>query len=144
MTKPIDLTKLEQDITSRQLTASEQETTLTAQQKEVVRTIWQTLAEVYGSTLVKQYGEVMPEAWITLLKGLTPSQIKDGLNGFLIDSEEEAAARVVQLMRDESLRQKLGAEAKKSTMKQFLMIRLLENYLDLMASFVPEFKLKPT
>jgi trehalose synthase len=76
--------------------------------------------------------------------GGIPLQIKDGLNGFLIDSEEEAAARVVQLMRDESLRRKLGAEARKSTMKKFLMIRLLENYLDLMASFVPEFKLRPT
>jgi hypothetical protein len=45
-----------------------------------VEKIWETLTEVYGSTLVKQYGEVMPEAWIALLKGLTTGQMTTGLN----------------------------------------------------------------
>jgi len=76
----IDLTDIQAQIDSRQLTASEQPTPRTERQEQIIETVWQTLADVYGSTLVTQYGEVMPEAWITLLKGLTPSQIKDGLN----------------------------------------------------------------
>ena len=76
----IDLTELQAAADSRQLSASEQPTKRTERQEQIIETVWQTLADVYGSTLVTQYGEVMPEAWIALLKGLTPSQIKDGLN----------------------------------------------------------------
>jgi hypothetical protein len=76
----IDLTELQAAADSRQLSASEQPIPRTERQEQIIETVWQTLADVYGSTLVTQYGEVMPEAWIALLKGLTPSQIKDGLN----------------------------------------------------------------
>ena len=76
----INITGLQAQIDSQQWKGSEQPTKRTEQQERIIETIWQTLADVYGSTLVTQYGEVMPEAWIALLKGLTPSQIKDGLN----------------------------------------------------------------
>ncbi len=39
-------------------------------------------------------------------------QIEDGVGGFLVDSMEEAAARIVQLLKDPQLRGILGARAR--------------------------------
>ncbi len=71
-------------------------------------------------------------------------QIKDGDNGFLVNSTEEAAERIVQIIKDTSLQEKMGQKAKESVTKQFLMPRLLEQYLDLFNSFEVSFKLKDT
>lgn len=69
-------------------------------------------------------------------------QIKDGFNGFLVSSIEETAARIVRLIRDENLRRRLGEEARKQVMDNFLMTRSLENYLDLFSSFETIYRLK--
>jgi trehalose synthase len=62
-------------------------------------------------------------------------QIENGENGFLVSSVEEAAHRIVQLLKDKKLRRRIGKRAKESATKKFLLIRLLEQYLDLFASF---------
>jgi len=69
-------------------------------------------------------------------------QIKDGDNGFLVNSPEETAERIVQIIQDTSLQEKMGIKAKESVTKQFLMTRLLEQYLDLFNAFEVSFKLK--
>ena len=61
-------------------------------------------------------------------------QIEDGFNGFLVDTVEQAAERIVQLLRDPELRRRLGAQAHESVRERFLMTRLLEDWLDLIAS----------
>ncbi len=48
-------------------------------------------------------------------------QIQDGVNGFLVDSVEQAAARIVQLLRDCELRGSVGARAKETVRRRFLM-----------------------
>ena len=58
-------------------------------------------------------------------------QIKDGKNGFLVSSPEEAAQRVVELLRNPKLREKLGKEARATVRKKFLIPRLLRDYLKL-------------
>jgi trehalose synthase len=68
-------------------------------------------------------------------------QIEDGVNGFLVSSVEETAERIVTLIRDEKLRRALGEKARESVLKRFLMTRLLEQYLDLFASFETNFRL---
>jgi trehalose synthase len=70
-------------------------------------------------------------------------QIKDGVNGFLVSSVEEAAKRIVQLVNDKGLRQRMGKNAKEIVRKNFLMTRLLEQYLDLFKSFRINFELIP-
>jgi trehalose synthase len=62
-------------------------------------------------------------------------QIDDGVNGFLVSSVEEAAQRLVQLLQDNELRRRMGARARETVKEKFLLSRLLEQYLDLMASF---------
>jgi trehalose synthase len=69
-------------------------------------------------------------------------QIEDGVNGFLVSSEEEAAQRIVQLIKDRDLRERLGQKAKETVRQQFLMIRLLEQYLDLLNSFETIYRLR--
>jgi trehalose synthase len=70
-------------------------------------------------------------------------QIKDGVNGFLVSSVEEAAKRIVQLVNDRGLRQRMGTNAREVVRKNFLMTRLLEQYLDLFKSFRTNFELVP-
>jgi trehalose synthase len=62
-------------------------------------------------------------------------QIEDGRNGFLVDTPDEAAARMVQILKDPRLREQLGASAKASVREKFLMSRLLENWLDLLIRY---------
>jgi len=70
-------------------------------------------------------------------------QIEDGVNGFLVSSVEETAERIVQLIRDEKLRKSLGKEARETVRTKFLMIRYLENYLDLIGSFETLYRYRP-
>ncbi len=71
-------------------------------------------------------------------------QIKDADNGFLVDSNEEAAERIAQIIQDASLQEKMGQKAKESVRKQFLMTRLIEQYLDLFNSIEVSFHIKAT
>jgi trehalose synthase len=60
-------------------------------------------------------------------------QIENGVNGFLVSSVDEAAERIVQLIEDPIRRQEMGRHAKETVRKRFLMVRLLEQYLDLLS-----------
>jgi trehalose synthase len=69
-------------------------------------------------------------------------QIDDGKNGFLVSSIEDAAARIVQLLKDEKLRHRLGAQARETVKRQYLLTRLVEDHLDLMGSFETIYRFK--
>jgi trehalose synthase len=68
-------------------------------------------------------------------------QIKDGVNGFLVSSVEQAAERIVQLVKDKELREQLGQKARETVRQKFLLTRYLEQYLDLLNSFEADFRL---
>jgi len=69
-------------------------------------------------------------------------QITDGENGFLVDSVDQAAEQIVQLLKDPDLRRTLGEKATETVRARFLMSRLMEDWLDLIGSFEPIFRLK--
>jgi trehalose synthase len=69
-------------------------------------------------------------------------QIRNGVNGFLVSSVEEAAKRIVQVVGDKTLRKRLGKKAKETVKKRFLLSRYLEQYLDLFNSFETVYRLK--
>jgi trehalose synthase len=69
-------------------------------------------------------------------------QIKDGANGFLVSTVDEAAKRMVQLLKDKKLRERMGRKAKESVRTKFLLTRYLEQYLDLFSSFETIYRLK--
>jgi len=69
-------------------------------------------------------------------------QIEDGVNGYLVSSVPEAAERIETLLKDRKLRDKMAKKARESVRKNFLMPRLLEQYIDLFNSFETVYKLK--
>ena len=71
-------------------------------------------------------------------------QIEDGVNGFLVSSVEEAAARIVQLLKDAKLREQMGQRARETVRRKFLLTRYLEQHLDLYNSFETIFRLRPS
>ena len=71
-------------------------------------------------------------------------QIEDGVNGFLVSSVDDAAERIVRLLEDREMRREMGRKARESVKKNFLMSRLVENYLDLFGSFQTVYKLRET
>ena len=63
-------------------------------------------------------------------------QIEHGRSGFLVGDIEGAAKRIGLLLGDASLRRNLGRRARSRVRRQFLMTRLLEDWLDLIDSLV--------
>lgn len=66
-------------------------------------------------------------------------QIDDGINGFLVNSIAETADRIVRLLKDDKLRDQMGHAAREKVRRNFLLSRLLEQYLDLFNSFEVKF-----
>src|SRR6059036_548932 len=69
-------------------------------------------------------------------------QIEDGVDGFLVSSNEEAAERIVRLLKDEKLREEIGRKARETVRKKFLLTRYAEEYLDLFDAFDKNFNLR--
>jgi trehalose synthase len=68
-------------------------------------------------------------------------QIEDGVNGYLVSSVEEAANRIVKLIKDKKLREKIGKKARETVLNNFLMLRLMEDHLDLYNAFETAYRL---
>ena len=69
-------------------------------------------------------------------------QIEDGANGFLVDSVDQAAERIVAILKNPDLGRRLGERARETVRERFLMTRLMEDWLDLIGAFEPSFRLR--
>jgi trehalose synthase len=69
-------------------------------------------------------------------------QIEDGVNGFLVSSVEEAATRIVTLLKDPDLRRTMGERARETVRQNFLLSAYLEKYLDMFNSFETIYRLR--
>jgi len=56
-------------------------------------------------------------------------QIRDGYNGYLVSTVNHCASKIVELINNKKLRNTFGKRAKKSVTQNFLMTRLLLDYL---------------
>jgi trehalose synthase len=61
-------------------------------------------------------------------------QIEDGVTGFLVDSPEACAERLVDLLQDEDLRDQMGRRGREVVREKFLTLRELTDYVTLLAS----------
>jgi trehalose synthase len=61
-------------------------------------------------------------------------QIKNGKNGYLVDTPSEAAKYAIRLLRKEALREKMGREAMRSVFRKFLMTSYVLRNLELYAN----------
>jgi len=121
---------------------------LSAQDSALVNALQRRATVVLQKSLREGFGLTVAEAmWkgtpvIGGRAGGIKHQIEDGENGFLVDSVEQAAERIVQVIKDHKLRERLGERARESVRRRFLMPRLLEDWLDLITSFETTFRLK--
>lgn len=124
-------------------------TIISHQDSALVNSLQSKAAVVLQKSIKEGFGLTVTEAmWkgaavIGGRAGGITHQIKNGFNGFLVSSIEETAERIVQLIKDRDLRKKLGLEARETVRNNFLMIRYLEQYLDLFNSFETIYRLKP-
>ena len=118
---------------------------LTAEDSALVNALQRRAAVVLQKSLREGFGLTVTEA---MWKGAAViggncggirHQIVDGVNGFLVDSAAAAGARIAALLRDEGLRRRLGAAARDAVRERFLLSRLVEEELNLLALFEPRF-----
>ncbi|HZD42258.1 MAG TPA: glycosyltransferase, partial [Terriglobales bacterium] len=118
---------------------------LTVEDSSLVNALQRHAAVVVQKSLREGFGLTATEAmWkgaavVAGRCGGLKHQIEDGVNGFLVSSVEEAADCIERLLKDEQLRKSVGAKAQKSVRQHFLMSRLIEQYLDLVGAFEPQF-----
>lgn len=62
--------------------------------------------------------------------GGIPLQILNGKTGFLVENNREAAKRVLGLLKDEELREKLGRDGREHVRHNFLITKHINHYLD--------------
>jgi len=119
--------------------AREDTALVNALQRRATVVLQKSLREGFGLTVTEAMWKGTPVVGGNV--GGIRYQIQDGVNGFLVSSVEEAAERIVRLIKDEELREQMGKKAKESVRERFLMIRLLEQYLDLLNSFETVYRL---
>jgi trehalose synthase len=120
---------------------SHQDTALVnALQRRATVVLQKSLREGFGLTVAEAMWKGTPVVGGNV--GGIRYQIEDGVNGFLVSSVEEAAERIIQLIKNERLRCQMGKKAKEAVRERFLLTRYLEQYLDLFNSFETIYRLK--
>jgi len=61
-------------------------------------------------------------------------QVQDGVTGYMVDSPDQAAGRILELLRDEPLRRQMGEAGHELVRERFLTVRELTDYLQLLGS----------
>lgn len=96
----------------------------------------QTAADVIVQKSIREgFGLVVTEAmWkdqpvVAGNVGGITKQIKDGVNGFLVDNVGECAEKIIYLLENPDEKKKMGEKAKETVAKNFLMPRLLRDEL---------------
>ena len=102
-----------------------------ALQRRAAVTVQKSLREGFGLTVTEAMWKGSPVVGGNV--GGIRHQIEDGRNGFLVESTEQTADRIVALLKDEPLRRRMGRTARETVREQFLLTRLLEDWLDLMS-----------
>jgi trehalose synthase len=115
------------------LTAGDDTALVNALQTRAAVVLQKSLREGFGLTVSEAVWKNTPVIGGNV--GGIRYQIEDGVNGFLVSSIEEAAERIVRLLKGEKLRNKMGCKARETVRQKFLVTRYLEQYLDLFGAF---------
>ena len=65
-------------------------------------------------------------------------QIDDGINGYLVDTVEECAEKVLTLLRNTEMAKEMGAVGREKVRKSFLITSNILNYLKLFDQLISE------
>src|SRR5256885_15805900 len=111
------------------LTSGDDSALVNALQTRAAVVLQKSLREGFGLTVAEAMWKGTPVIGGNV--GGIRYQIEDGASGFLVSSIEEAASRIVQLVKDKKLRDQMGKKARESVREKFLLARYVEQYLDL-------------
>ncbi|CAM4265867.1 glycosyltransferase [Corallococcus exiguus] len=126
----------------RLIVLSREDTALVnALQRRAAVVVQKSLREGFGLTVAEAMWKGTPVIGGNV--GGIRHQIEDGHNGFLVDSVDQCAQRIVQLLRTPKLRNQLGHHAHETVRRRFLLTRYLEQYLDLFNAFEARYHLRP-
>lgn len=94
--------------------------------------VQKSMKEGFGLTVTEALWKAKPVVASNV--GGIPLQVEDGVSGFLLNPKDEDgfADRVVRILQDADLGQKLGAAGRETVRKKYLITRLLADYLDLL------------
>ena len=92
--------------------------------------------EGFGLTVAEAMGK--GRAVIGGNAGGIRAQIEDGVNGYLVDSAEECGRRLVELLENGELRERMGQAAQARVRERFLLPRLALDYLRVVKGSNPE------
>lgn len=124
----------------RVIILSHQDTALVnALQRRAAVVVQKSIREGFGLTVAEAMWKGTP-----VIGGDTGGirrQIADGENGYLVSSIDEAADRMVELVKNKDRRDRMGTAAREGVRQKYLLTRYLEDYIDLFAAFEPCFKL---
>lgn len=95
--------------------------------------IQKSLREGFGLTVTEAMWKEKPV--VAGAAGGILMQIESGHNGFLVESIESCADRIIELLEDEALRLKMGERGRKNVLEKYLSTRHLQEYIDLFNSF---------
>ncbi|MFW6160370.1 MAG: glycosyltransferase [Acidobacteriota bacterium] len=104
-----------------------------ALQSKAAVVIQKSLREGFGLTVTEAMWKGTPVVGGNV--GGIRYQINDGENGFLVSSIEETAEKTIALLKNEELRREMAKKAREKVKEEFLMIRLLEQYVDFFNAF---------
>ena len=113
------------------LLSHENSALVNALQRRAAVVLQKSLREGFGLTVSEAMWKGTPVIGGNV--GGIPKQIEDGVNGFLVSSVEEAAERIIFLLQHPDLQVEMGQKAHDTVKENFLLVRLLEQYLDVMA-----------
>src|SRR5213595_1083654 len=115
------------------LTSGDDTALVNALQTRAAVVLQKSLREGFGLTVAEAMWKGTPVIGGNV--GGIRHQIEDGANGFLVSSNQDAAERIVRLLKDEKLRGEMGRKARETVRKKFLITRYVEEYLDLFGTF---------
>ena len=115
------------------LTSGDDTALVNALQTRAAVVVQKSLREGFGLTVAEAMWKGTPVIGGNV--GGIRYQIEDGVNGFLVSSVEQAATRIVQLLKDKKLREQMGERARETVREKFLLPRYVEQYLDLFGEF---------
>lgn len=121
------------------LTSGDDTALVNALQTRAAVVLQKSLREGFGLTVAEAMWKGTPVIGGNV--GGIRHQIEEGVNGFLVSSVEEAAERMVELVKDKKLRKEIGSKGRETVREKFLLTRYVEQYLDLFGEFETSFRL---
>jgi len=113
------------------LIASENNILVNALQQSSAVIVQKSIREGFGLTITEALWKKKPVVASNI--GGIPIQVKDGENGFLVEPDDTKgfADRIIQILQNPKLAEQMGKKGKEVVRKNFLITRLLSDYLDL-------------